>query len=334
MTAQPPLSIVVTGRNDGYGGDFTARFLRTLRFNHERLREAGVAHEIVLVEWAPPPDRPHLIELIAKALPEVAGSIRTYLVDGRYHTACSLNPKLKYLEFLAKNVGIRRSRGQFVLSTNADVYLGRGIVDGVRAGAFTAGTIHRALRIDVRLGTDESHVDWAMLEDERNHHPNRTLRPPLYAGGSGDFILADRQTFDALRGFNEIYRVARIGIDVTFLVKAYASGYPIADCGAPVYHTNHVGSFQLSKNVVEGQAAEASWGTRWPSRSVIYENPDSWGLAAAPERQTGAGILSLDFDWAAVPPLVDLRRIVLPPARGGQVGADAGELLSHEGEVG
>ena len=44
----PFLSIVVTGRNDGYGGDFNGRFLRTLAFNHDRLREHGVEHEFVI----------------------------------------------------------------------------------------------------------------------------------------------------------------------------------------------------------------------------------------------------------------------------------------------
>ena len=88
------LTIVVTGRNDGYGGgNFTARFFRTLRFNHDRLRDAGVSHEVVLVEWAPPPDRPHLIDLLAEALPDVSTVVRTVLVDPKYHEACTLHPQ-------------------------------------------------------------------------------------------------------------------------------------------------------------------------------------------------------------------------------------------------
>lgn len=329
MASQPALSIVVTGRNDGYGGDFTARFLRTLRFNHERLTDAGVPHEFVLVEWAPPADRPHLVDLVEREIPGMAEAIRTYLVDRRYQQACTLNPQLKYMEYLAKNAGIRRARGQFVLATNTDIYLSKGIVDSLARQAFAPRIVYRALRIDVRLGTDESHVDWAMLEDERNHHPHRRIEPPLYAGGSGDFILLDRDTFHALRGFNEVYRLARAGVDVNFLVKAYSSGVPIADCGAPVYHTNHVGSYQLSKRTVQGDAAQATWGTRWAPRAVVYENPDTWGLAAAPEHQDRPGVTTLSFDWAAVPPLVDLRRIVLPPARVGQSAAPADATASE-----
>lgn len=313
----PSLSIVVTGRNDGHGGDFKERFLRTVAFNHDRLHDHGVAHEVVLVEWAPPSDRPRLSDLVREALPSVSAVLTSYIVDPGYHEACSLNARLTYMEFLAKNVGIRRARGSAILSTNADIYLGSGVVKALAAGSLEPRTVYRATRTDVKLGADESHVHWDLLEDPRNHTTYKTIQPPLYSGGSGDFILLDRDGFHALRGFNEIYRLARIGIDVNFLVKAYSSGFHIADIGSAVYHTSHVGSFRLSKNVVE-DGMEPTWGVRWPARSVVYENPDTWGLRDAPQRALDDRTTWLDFSWDAVPPLVDLRRLVLPAARVGQ----------------
>jgi hypothetical protein len=50
---------------------------------------------------------------------------------------------------------------------------------------------------------------------------------------------------------------------------------------------------------------------------VSYSNPPTWGLGEAPERKIAEGLVHLDFSWDAVPPLVDLRRIVLPVARRG-----------------
>jgi hypothetical protein len=315
----PSLSIVVTGRNDGYGGDFTGRLLRTLSFNHDRLSERGVSHEIVLVEWAPPADRPHLVALVREALPNLGSALTSYLVDARYHEACSQSPKLSYMEYLAKNVGIRRAKGRAVLSTNTDIYLGRGVIDAIAAAPLDPRTVYRATRVDVKLGADESHVRWDLLEDARNQTTYKTIQPPLYAGGSGDFILVQRESLHALRGFNEVYRLARVGIDVNFLVKAYSSGYHITDIGSPVYHTNHVGSFRTTKNVASAETAQAAWGARgWPSRQVIYDNSDAWGLRDAPERRIDEQTTCLDFSWDAVPPLVDLRRLVLPAARVGQ----------------
>jgi hypothetical protein len=320
----PTLSIVVTGRNDGYGGDFNGRFLRTLAFNHDRLTERGVPHEIVLVEWAPPADRPQLGALVRESLPNLRSTLTICLVDPRYQEACSLNPKLSYLEFLAKNVGIRRAKGRAVLVTNTDIYLGRGVVDAMASGVIDPRTVYRATRVDVKLGADESYVHWDLLEDARNHTTYKTIQPPLYAGGSGDFMLVERESLHALRGFNEVYRLARVGIDVNFLVKAYSSGYHIADIGSPVYHTSHVGSFRTTKNVASAETAEAAWGRRgWPSRQVIYDNSDAWGLRDAPERRVDAQTTWLDFSWDAVPPLVDLRRLVLPAARIGQATSSA-----------
>jgi len=313
----PTISIVITGRNDGHGGDFNGRFLRTLAFNHDRLTERRIPYEVVLVEWAPPADRPRLCDVVRESLPRVAPVLTTYLVDPRYHEAFSLNSRIRYLEFLAKNVGIRRAQGDAVLSTNADVYLGRGIVETFASRPLEARTVYRATRTDVKINADESHVHWDLLEDPRNHTTYKTIQPPLYSGGSGDFILLQRDSFHALRGFNEVYRVSKIGIDLNFLVKAYSSGFRIVDIGSAVYHTSHVDSFRIAKSMVTDDM-DPAWGTSWPARSVIYENPETWGLRDAPHRELENGVTWVDFSWAAVPPLVDLRRHVLPAARVGQ----------------
>jgi hypothetical protein len=207
-----------------------------------------------------------------------------------------------------------------VLTTNCDIYLGRTVVQCLAARSLGPGIVYRAVRTDIRLGTDQSIVDWSLLEDERNHggRPKR-LRPPLYSGGAGDFLLLDRESYHRLGGFNEVYRVARILLDYNFLIKAYSYGYGIADLGGPVYHVNHTGSFRITRRQYQGREHEAPWGDhRWPAASVTYVNPDDWGLRAAPERDLGAGRTWIDFAWSAVPPLVDLRRIVVPPCRAGQ----------------
>ena len=92
-------------------------------------------------------------------------------------------------------------------------------------------------------------------------------------------------------------------------MKARACGYLILDIGGPVYHINHEGSMRLSKHIYD--PACTPWGNmRWHSRHVAYNNPDSWGLADAPARTLADGTVMLDFDWRAVPPLVELRRLV------------------------
>jgi hypothetical protein len=317
----PFLSIVLTGRNDQHGGDFRRRFFRTLGFNLHELRERGISHEVVFVEWGPDETKPLLIDL---AIEEVSGAtsetFHGIVVDGRYQEAMSLNPKLVYLEFVAKNVGIRRARGRFVLATNCDVFLGRHVLDVLQREALVPRTVYRARRHDLKLADDGGTTTWEMLEDPRNLDGEPpALKPPLLAGATGDFVLLDRDTFHDVRGFNEIYRLARIGVDSNFLLKARSARLPIEDIGGPVYHINHAGSYRLSRDVYADHKEDAPWGDiRWHSRGVVYMNPDGWGLGDAPESTVNAWSRRLEFTWDAVPPLVDLRRVVLPIAEAGE----------------
>lgn len=317
MSDAPLLSIVVTGRNDDYGGPFALRFFRVLAFNLEQLAAYEIPVEVRLVEWSPIPDRPLLATRLLETLPaRWHETVTTYVVDPRYQRALSLNPRLQYLEYIAKNVGIRRATARFVLATNTDILLSRALLTLVAAGQLHDGRIYRANRVDLKLGIDDGTLHHEMLDDTDNHVPRRPIRPPLFAGAAGDFVLADRETFHRLRGFNEVYRLARVGIDHNFLVKAHSSGTPIEDIGAPVYHISHTTSFQVAKNVATADEAEHLWGRReWNQHQVIYDNPEGWGLSEAPETRIDDRTRRLEFDWKAVPPLTDLRRIVLPGHR-------------------
>jgi hypothetical protein len=311
----PYLSIIVTGRNDDFGGDFNGRFFRALHFNHEQLTAAGVAHEFVFVEWRPISGRPLLATLLGAAFPSLSSAhLRSYVVDASYHDAISLNPRLQFQEFIAKNVGIRRARGQFLLTTNTDIYLSRGVIERLAAGALDAKTLYRAARHDLKSNSDVSWIDWDLLEDDRNWEIVNQIKPPLFTNASGDFLLLDRDSYHRLRGFNEIYRTAKIHIDGNFCVKALSSGVPLVDIGAPVYHVGR-GTLHAQVGAYRNRPDEAPWGDiRWNS-DVIYVNGPEWGLGNAPERAIDERIIALDFDWEAVGPMVDLKRVVLPSAR-------------------
>jgi hypothetical protein len=279
-----------------------------------------VPHEIVFVEWAPPPRSPLLVEGVFEAVRGLDRRVCSwYVVDPTYQQALSQNPRLEYHEFLAKNVGIRRARGRFVLATNCDVYLGRRVLDAFQQDALRPRVLYRAPRHDLNFPAGVSRVDWDVLEDPRNlAGPAHVLKPPYMGSATGDFVLIDRASFHEIRGFNEVYRVARIGIDRNVIVKALSAGLAIEDIGGPVYHENHEGSYRLNPDAYAGREAEAPWGDRrWHQSGVSYVNPSSWGLSEAPTRQTAEGRWHLDFSWNALPWMVDLHRVVMPVARRG-----------------
>ena len=136
-------------------------------------------------------------------------------------------------------------------------------------------------------------------------------------GGNGDFLLLDRGSMHDLRGFNEVYRLASVGVGYNFLVKTHANSLGIFDIWGPVYHRDHVGSFRRSKRL-DTPAKSHCADHRRHSRDVVYQHPDTCGLGDAPVRPCGQGRFRLEFDWSAVPPLLDLRGVVLPGERMGQ----------------
>jgi hypothetical protein len=313
VSEPPSLAIVVTGRNDDYGGQFARRFFRTLTFNLEQLARKHVSAEVCLVEWNPVPNRPLLSEQLQTVLPDVYHErVTCYVVDSRYQEVLTLHPNLDFLEYIAKNVGIRRSNARLVLATNTDILFSSALVDKISSKELLDGRVYRANRIDLKLGIDESRIHNELLDNPDNHVPRSPIKPPLYAGAAGDFILLDRDTFIRLRGFNEVYRLARFGVDHNFLVKARSSGMSIEDIGPPVYHISHTTSFQVAKHVATPDEAARLWGTKWHNHEVIYDNPAGWGLGNAPVTQLDKRLWQVEFAWTAVAPLVDLRRIVLP----------------------
>lgn len=318
----PYLTLVFTGRNDDFGGDFNNRFFRALRFNHERLTDAGVSHEFVFVEWRPIERRPYLATVLGQTFSDLSTSqLRSIVVDPAYHDALSLNPRIQFQEFIAKNVGVRRARGQFVLTTNTDIYLGRGVVEYLAAQALSPRVLYRAARHDLKGHSDTTFMDWDVLHDERNWEEVNSIRPPLFTNASGDFLLLDRETYHQLRGFNEVYRNAKIHMDGNFCVKTHASGILLVDIGSPVFHVGR-GTLHAQRDTYRNRPGDAPWGDiRWNSE-VLYMNGPEWGLGDAPERKLDERLTYLEFDWRAVSPMVQLRRVLSGAAVAGRYNAE------------
>ena len=141
----PSVSIVVTARHDNYGGDVGERILAPLQFNAARLSEHGVAYEVVLVEWDPVPGRPFLSELLAARLSDLTErTIRRIVVAPEYQRALTQNPRAGYMEYLAKNVGIRRAAAPFVLVSNIDILLGRAVVETLAGSRLASSPWHKS----------------------------------------------------------------------------------------------------------------------------------------------------------------------------------------------
>jgi hypothetical protein len=120
-TGEPYLSVVVTARNDDHGGNLLSRMQAFVSGWIGQARRYQIPSELIVVEWNPPPDRPRLRE--ALDWPRDCGpcEIRFIEVPPELHRRYEHAEALALYQMIAKNAGIRRARGRFVLATNIDI---------------------------------------------------------------------------------------------------------------------------------------------------------------------------------------------------------------------
>jgi hypothetical protein len=104
--------------------------------------------ELILVEWNPPVDRVPLAEELRWPSDLGPCEIRIVTVPREVHASIANADKIPLFQMLAKNVGIRRARGAFVLATNVDILFSDDLMRYMR-GSLCSGRLYRAYRIDV-----------------------------------------------------------------------------------------------------------------------------------------------------------------------------------------
>jgi hypothetical protein len=189
----PCLSFVAGSRNDDHGGNLLHRmqvFVEALLGQCDR---HGLDAELVLVEWNPPPGRPRLSE--ALIWPETERcAVRIVEVPPELHRRFDNADALPLHQMIAKNVGIRRARGTFVVATNVDVVFSDDLMAFMAGGGLEAEYFYRTERFDVDAGVPVS----APLEEQLAYCRGNLLR-----------IHARNGTRDIKTGlFNRIYRPA------------------------------------------------------------------------------------------------------------------------------
>eukprot|EP00667_Euglena_gracilis_P024318 EG_transcript_27896 len=151
---EPYLSVVTVTRNDRYGGDTPSR-LRTQQHVHNlaALRRChNLSMEHIIVDWNPELNLPTLSATLECAayrhvrLVTVPSPLHDYAVN-----ACHFPPHKApgMLEYHAKNVGLRRARGQFVLLVNNDVLLSSSLLAFLASKQLCPDVLYTALRYDL-----------------------------------------------------------------------------------------------------------------------------------------------------------------------------------------
>ena len=126
----PYISVVMTGRNDDWGGNFTDRLKFSVKSLVKNVNILKLGMEIVIVDYNPPSIAAPLSIIVDDLTREVgACSFTVATVPPEVHAALTTREKwLSYdaqlLEYVGKNTGLRVASGRFILVTNPDIVFG------------------------------------------------------------------------------------------------------------------------------------------------------------------------------------------------------------------
>jgi len=205
------LSVVVVGRNDGYGGDFLGR-IRNCAKSLSDLKD----YELVVVEWNPPSGRPSLKETLPNA--------RVIQVPQELHNSFPNADRLPVFEYRGKNVGILRAMGEFVLITNPDDVFSSELIEWLNAAEFNSDFFYRAPRHDL----SETGQVWRQQSYEGSG---------LFFNACGDFLLMAKKKWHELRGYAEVSSFCHL--DSYMLTLANSRGLKQVVLPYPTFHQFH-----------------------------------------------------------------------------------------------
>ena len=142
--ALPYLSFILAGRNDGYGGDLEARIAGFVAHLAHAIPADRLSYELVVCDWNPPAGRSMRDGFDWSALPDV----RFVIVPPDLHAERAGNSGFPILDYIARNVAIRRARGSFVCVLNQDIYLSSPVAAAMADRVLDPGFFYRADRCD------------------------------------------------------------------------------------------------------------------------------------------------------------------------------------------
>lgn len=245
------ISIVTATRNDAYDGDSLHRnqvFISSLVWLAET---HGLEAELIIVEWDPPRGKPSMKKAIRWPARENT-TIRILTVPHKVHEMVENHDLIPFFQMQAKNIGVRRANGDWVLCTNADLVYSHGLVGWLakadNSDVLDEGGYYRAARYDTSIRRMSARpellypgVAELWLEACRESVTKKHEAPPpgqLFTNACGDFTLAHRDVWADLRGYPEIGRWSP-HVDSLFLIAATAAGYAEHRIPHPMYHLLH-----------------------------------------------------------------------------------------------
>jgi len=140
--------MVATARNDNHGGNLLGRMQVFVDAWINQCKRHNLSSELILVEWNPPAGKPKLAEALRWPADTGPCAVRIIEVPPELHRRYQFAETLPLYQMIAKNVGIRRARGEFILVTNIDVVCSNELFEFFASRQLKKGFLYRIDRTD------------------------------------------------------------------------------------------------------------------------------------------------------------------------------------------
>jgi len=312
----PYLSFIVAARNDDYGGNFLHRMQVFVNVLLSLWHKHGLDAELIIVEWNPPKDRPRLKDALTWPKCLKPGMVRIIEVPNKIHCRLPNSDRMPMFEYIAKNVGIRRARGEFVLATNPDLVYSDELVRFLASRRLSTDYFYRIDRYDVadlvpldlplekqlefcakhtfRVATINGTVPIQKFPYRARRlirsllsSPRRILaraenpspsRQQLHTNASGDFFLMARQHWHKVRGYPELKSHSFIDGYACFLAAALGMEQVVLKSPLRIYHQEHDRSEHTKRPLTNYEQYLEHGRIMLESGRPDILNDEDWGL--------------------------------------------------------
>ena len=225
----PYLSIVVSSRNDNHGGNMLERMQMSFNGLFEQLEKYALDSELILVDWNSPEGKPPLRKIIKWPNNLKYCAVRIIEVSSVIHRRYEHSDKVPINVAVSLNCGIRRAKGDFILSGTIDLLYPDELIYYIALKKLKNNERYRTDRYDVnrdilRLKNKnlKEQLDYCaknIIQIHGYETKERPGLPNLHTDACGDFQLMSKNFWHFLRG----YREADLGLSYIDGLLSYAS---------------------------------------------------------------------------------------------------------------
>jgi len=268
---QPYLSVVAASRNDDHGGDPLHRTQIFINCFAQQCDRYKLPAELILVDWNPVANRPGLASVLQLPAGNEYCSARVITVPAALHNSIKYGDRLAFFQMIAKNVAIRRAKGEFVLATNIDIIFSNELVAFLAGQKLDPQRMYRVDRYDIKTElTIGAGVDivldkaWGNIIRTNRRANLQEVLDPIYGHDA-----ACRDCRPHIQPQRQSEKIALVQADGQWQLRPHP--------GSPIEHlnTNACGDFTL--------LSKAGWAAirGYPDFEAFSFNIDSMGLVMA-----------------------------------------------------